>query len=39
VKEAFHLALPPDTRPGDPAFVAAYRRIEALIEPGAAGRP
>ena len=37
VKETFRLQLPPATRPGDPPFVAASRRIEALIEPGATG--
>jgi NitT/TauT family transport system ATP-binding protein len=32
VKDAFGSGLPPGTRPGDPAFVAAFRRIEALID-------
>ncbi len=38
VKDAFQPGLPPDTQPGDPAFVAAYRRIEALIDAGENGR-
>ena len=32
VKASFRPALPPEAQPGDPAFVAAYRRIEGLIE-------
>ncbi len=38
IKDAFRPALAPDTKPGDPAFVAASRRIEALIDTHANGR-
>ncbi|MGH7339113.1 MAG: ATP-binding cassette domain-containing protein, partial [Candidatus Rokuibacteriota bacterium] len=32
IKDTFRCELPSETQPGDPAFVAAYRRIEALID-------
>lgn len=38
VKASLQPALPPDTRPGDPAFAGLYRRVEALIATGSAER-
>jgi NitT/TauT family transport system ATP-binding protein len=38
VKDAFQPGLPADCQTGDPAFVAAYRRIEGLIDAGESNR-